>query len=213
MVHNVAESYLHRALVHTQFPPLDLTSTLLIVIQGETGCWLLCTVYCYTAAFPRRLVHHKLVLSVITSLWGHSKLKWDGHDCHNYTFLKFLYGVYSLQHKMHDCLYTVSVCPSQKRKVVTIRQRAESISIWEGTDHFLVSHHFGSGIVHLSVKKIIKGIAHNIKQKYTNPMPRMGLWLCVQFLQYNNEHFTGVWISYIDMLIWVVGLNSRFTAW
>lgn len=84
---------------------------------------------------------------------------------------------------MHDCLYTVSLFAfHKKRKVVTIRQRAESISIWEGTDHFLVSHHSGSGIVHLSVKKIIKGIAHNIKQEIHKSIAKNGtVALCSVF--------------------------------
>lgn len=33
--------------------------------------------------------------------------------------------------------------------VVTIRQRAESLSVRVGADHFLVSHHPGGGIIHL----------------------------------------------------------------
>lgn len=33
--------------------------------------------------------------------------------------------------------------------LVTIRQRAESLSIRIGADHFLVSHHPGCGIIHL----------------------------------------------------------------
>lgn len=60
------------------------------------------------------------------------------------------------------------VCPLQKEKeensrVVTIRQCAESVSIWEGTDHLLICHHPGSGIVHLgSIKKMV---CHNLQHK------------------------------------------------
>lgn len=98
MVHNVAESYLHRALVHTQFPPLDLTSTLLIVIQEKNRLFIIVdTLLLYSCnsqkTFCLTLVHNKLpvVTSVIISLWGHSKLKSDGHYCHNSTFLKFVF--------------------------------------------------------------------------------------------------------------------------
>lgn len=55
---------------------------------------------------------------------------------------------------------------TKNSRVVTIRQRAESVSIWEGTDHLLVCHHPGSGIVHLSsVKKMVQ---RHIFQNYLN---------------------------------------------
>lgn len=37
--------------------------------------------------------------------------------------------------------------------VVTIRQCAESLSVRVGADHFLVSHHPGSGVVYLGTEK------------------------------------------------------------
>ena len=37
--------------------------------------------------------------------------------------------------------------------VVTIGQRAESLSIRVGADHFLVSHHPGGGVIHLGMEE------------------------------------------------------------
>lgn len=47
---------------------------------------------------------------------------------------------------------SVSVCACVS-VVVTIRQRAESLSIRVGADHFLVGHHPGRGIIHLGMKE------------------------------------------------------------
>lgn len=71
----------------------------------------------------------------------------------------------------------------EKSRDVTIRQRGKCVSIWEGTDHLLIRHHPGGGIVHLrSVKKVVKDVTHNTKPKYTKPRlsTEFCLFICVQ---------------------------------
>lgn len=47
--------------------------------------------------------------------------------------------------------------------IVTIRQRAESLSVRVGADHFLVSHHPGCGVIHLGTE-VADGQRHRHKQ-------------------------------------------------
>lgn len=49
---------------------------------------------------------------------------------------------------------------------VTIRQCAESLSVRIGADHFLVSHHPGSGIIHLGMEEqAVKDTNTTIQQR------------------------------------------------
>lgn len=59
----------------------------------------------------------------------------------------------------------------QQRVDLTIRQSTESLSIREGADHFLISHHSGSGIVHLGTKEqMVKDTTQIIKKKYSKEL-------------------------------------------
>ena len=81
------------------------------------------------------------------------------------------------------CVYVcvcVCVCVSG---AVTIRQCAESLSVRVGADHFLVSHHPGSGVIHLrmeghAVKRQTPQFNRGKLKQHTDLRPRL-MCVCV----------------------------------
>lgn len=81
---------------------------------------------------------------------------------------------------------------------VTIRQCAESLSVGVRADHFLVSHHPGSGVIHLGMEEqTVKETdnnsaeetkaAHRLKQRLLDHKAKADIGLC--FIFYSRIKF------------------------
>lgn len=73
--------------------------------------------------------------------------------------------------------------------VVTIRQRAESLSVRVGTDHFLVSHHPGGGVIHLGVQEQTVKRADNSTGEERKPAHKLKCTPTLTYALFLQQYF------------------------